>query len=913
MAQTIIELLIVLVAAKIAAEVSERMGIPAVLGEIAAGMLIGPSALGLIHRTEFSMEFLALIGQLGVILLLLQVGMEMDLRELGRVGKASLAVALAGIVLPFAGGWGLLSLQGESTITAIFLGAALTATSVGITARAFGDNRALATVESRVVIGAAVADDVLGLIILTVVARVAEKGSIELGPVLTVTGVALGFLIITTVIGLALAPPLFAFIQRNARAGGTMIALALAFTLLFAEAAEAAKLAPIVGAFVAGLALSRSRQSERIQRDLAPLSHIFVPIFFLEIGARADISAMTKPSVLVIAAVMCVVAIAGKLAAGWFAVGTSSDRLLVGIGMIPRGEVGLIFATIGLQAGVLDADLYAALILVVLVTTVITPPLLKWRIGVVRARSAAERAAAQVRPPGGWLAVVDDELVLRGVPSDAEALHVALTAARLASDATPGQGLLDWTSNTRFDEVVWDPESHEGFAELLRTGTARSWRFLNAVGVLDAVLPEIADAVTRRRTDAGELDPGRIYRWGTLERLAALTRPGSVDRAVRNQYVLVEDHDLLLLAALTIDVADGAEEPGEVSRSLATRVGRTVADQEILAGLVTDAALLRAAATRIGALDEDHVLPLAAHIETSQRARILYLLGIALADLGEVQRSRLDALHDQLQDLLNDPDLADGGMTELVRGRRTVAIDLTGDIHDARRIATAPRSLVLSCPPEELAQRVALLDTGAPARGFLRVSVTPSSTSLNGWSGDLWRVDVATRDQAGLLAQITGALADAGLAVLDASVASWADKAVLDSFVVQSRTTPDAAALETTIRTWLGRALRADPIEDIRLDFDNDGSPWHTLCTLDGSDREGLLHAICTAFAANGVRVEAARVHTDGGRAKDRFALTTRSGAKLDDEDVQGVLESIRVGVTGNPRRTAAALRRLFA
>ena len=898
MGHTLLELLTVLVAAKLAAEVSERIGIPAVLGEIAAGILVGPSVLKLIHGSVESTDFLQLVGEIGVILLLLEVGMEMDLAELGRVGKASLAVGVVGVVIPFAGGWALLGLTGESTTTAIFLGAALTATSVGITARAFGDMKALATVEARVVIGAAVADDVLGLIILTVVARVAEKGSVEFGSVVAVTGMAFGFLLVATIVGLAIAPPVFNFIQRNAKAGGTMVALAFAFTLAFAEAASAANLAPIVGAFVAGLALSRSRQSERIQRELAPLSHIFVPVFFLEIGAQADIGSMIKPSVLGLAATMAVIAIAGKVVAGWAAVGTSSDRLLVGLGMIPRGEVGLIFATIGREAGVLNNDLYAALLLVVLVSTLITPPLLRWRIGTVRARIKASRAAATERPIGGWLGVTDGLVVLRGTPNDEDALHIALQAARLAASARPDAGLLDWFGAVDLSVTTWDDDAHQEFAELLRSGTPRSWRFLQAIGILEATMPEIAQAVARRRSDAGELDPARIYQWSTLERLSMLSRPGSMDREARNQFVLIEDHDLLLVSALAVDVADGAADPGEAARALASRVGRDVLGQEAVRRLVTDSALLRAAAMRPDALQPDQLLPLAAHIEQSQSARLLYLLSIAEGEMSEFQREQLDALHAELQDMLNDPSLAEGSMMNVVENRRRDAMAAADDLWDARRIATAPQALVMACSAQGLVDRVSLLDAGSPSRTFLRVAVSPTEPPTSDVN-DLWRIDVATRDQTALLARVTGALAAIDLEVLDASAASWSDKAVLDSFVVRASSTPDPERLTQAIRTALRSPLSSDPVEGVTAEFDHLGSPWHTLCSMEAPDQPALLHSICTAFAAHGVRVESARVSTDGGIARDRFALSSRAGGKLDDSECDAVLASLTEGVAG--------------
>ena len=250
----LLDILVVLIAAKLAAEIAERVGVPAVVGEIVAGIVVGPSVLGLVE----SNETLSVLGELGVILLLLGVGMEMDLGGLGAVGRASMSVAIVGVVVPMVAGFGVASAFGHSDNQSLFIGAALAATSVGITARVFSDLRALATVEARTVLGAAVADDVLGLVILTVVVRLVSQGSVSVLDVAGILLVAVAFLVLTAALGSRFAPGLFHFLDRHARSAGTLVALALAFTLAFAELADAAQLAPIVGAFVAGLALSGS-------------------------------------------------------------------------------------------------------------------------------------------------------------------------------------------------------------------------------------------------------------------------------------------------------------------------------------------------------------------------------------------------------------------------------------------------------------------------------------------------------------------------------------------------------------------------------------------------------------------------------------------------------------------------------
>ena len=375
-------LLIIIIVARLAAELAERIKIPAVLGEIIAGIIIGPSVLGLIDpiKNLDVANMVLLLGEIGVILLLFQVGLEMDLGEMAKVGKPALLVALIGVLVPFAAGFGVASAFGESGKISLFIGAALTATSVGITARVLGDLRALALRESRIVLGAAVADDVLGLIILTVVVKVVTEGSISVGVVLETIGLAVGFLVITGLLAIYVIPKTFTRIDRVAKSSTTIVAVSFALMLAFSLLANQAKLAFIIGAFMAGLAVGRSQQHERIAEGLNPLGHIFIPVFFASIGINADLDAMFQPSVLALATVLTVVAIIGKLVAG-FGIGRSpGDKLLIGIGMIPRGEVGLIFASIGLSKGILDNELYGALLLMVLVTTLITPPLLRFKL-----------------------------------------------------------------------------------------------------------------------------------------------------------------------------------------------------------------------------------------------------------------------------------------------------------------------------------------------------------------------------------------------------------------------------------------------------------------------------------------------------------------------------------------------------
>jgi Kef-type K+ transport system membrane component KefB len=348
--QIFTSLALVLILAKLAAELCERIRIPAVLGEITAGIIIGPSVLGIVEPSDA----LRVLAEVGVIILLAEVGLEMDLNELRRVGRASMFVAILGVALPMSSGVLAGQAFGESLNASLFLGAALAATSVGITARVFGDLKALASTEARIVLGAAVADDVLGLIILTVVTRVVKQGSIDAMGLISTIGLAIGFLIVAGAIGVVLVPRIFSFIGAKAASPATIGVLAAGITFGFSAAASGAKLAPIIGAFVAGTALARTNHHDRIARDFSILGSIFIPIFFMQIGIDTDVTKFFSTHVLVVAGVLTALAIAGKVLAAAGAWGTNTDKLLIGIGMIPRGEVGLIFATIGVSIGVFN-------------------------------------------------------------------------------------------------------------------------------------------------------------------------------------------------------------------------------------------------------------------------------------------------------------------------------------------------------------------------------------------------------------------------------------------------------------------------------------------------------------------------------------------------------------------------------
>lgn len=894
--EILLHLLIVLVAAKLAAEVSERIGVPPVVGEILAGIVVGPSLLGMVGRDD---EVLRVLGEIGVILLLLDVGLEMDVGELRKVGRASLSVASIGVVVPMLLGYGAMSAMGGTTNTALFVGAALTATSVGITARVFGDLRALATSEARIVLGAAVADDVMGLVVLTVVVRLVTEGSVSVLSVFAIVGVAVGFLLVSGGLGLRLAPPVFRWISRMTRESGTLVALAFAVTLGFAELADQAKLAPIVGAFVAGLALGKTDQAQPIRSGLSSVGYLFIPVFFLEIGIDAEVGAFGRVEVLRDAAILLVVAVVGKLVAAVGARGTAADKLTIGLGMLPRGEVGLIFATIGLKAGVLDDHLYAALLLVVLATTLATPPLLKAR---SRRLLAASRAAARAGDGSAFVdpvpIVVDGE-VRRPGPVDADGvLELALRSAILARRAPASTDLVDWLAGVDDGEGTgWRPHERELVLDVLERGNARSWRFLESTGTLDRALPEIAQALQHRRNDPFQLDADAAYRWRSLEQLRVLD--GS-DPAVEDARRL-EHPDRLLLAALCIDALGGEPDPQAASAALVARLGFSVDDRAAVVDLVGDRNLLWAASRRAGAFTEETVVQLAGHLVDTERARASFVLA-ALQDVGRErwERDRLVQLRDLVLDV-HGRVVVDSTKADLAARRRSRVARLVGDDDRAvARVLSAPTSYLLVVDPEEAAEEIRSLDPLPPKRR-VRVRVVP------GEGEGTWAVTVSGRDRSGFLAAAASTLVAAGYDIARADLATWSDSAAVQRFVVASDRDPVADEIGAQVERWTAAGRQTGPLDDVHLRFDDQASPWHTVCEIDAGERPGLLADVATVLAAAGAVVRAASISSADGRVYDAFELTNRAGTKLGEVGEAEVRRLLASGVEGGRRRRSLA------
>lgn len=403
-APIVLALAIILVLAKVGGDLASRFKQPAVLGELLVGVLLGNLSLlteaitgSPLHYFEMLSTDLHLdmLSRLGVIILLFEVGLESTVGQMMKVGLSALLVATLGVVTPFALGWlvSMWLLPTHSVYVHIFIGATLTATSVGITARVLQDLGKSQLTESRIILGAAVIDDVMGLVILAVVTGII--GAANAGTTLALSDIAItllkavGFLVGSLVVGRWLSPRMF-HIASLLKARMVLLAFGLGFCFLLSWLADFIGLAPIVGAFAAGLILEdvhyqdiKDRDHHTLEELIHPISYFLVPIFFVLMGMRTDLKAFVAPGVLSLAGVLVVVAIGGKLVAGLGALGKGIDRLSIGIGMVPRGEVGLIFASIGAGLSikgekVVDASVFSAVVVMVIVTTMITPPFLKW-------------------------------------------------------------------------------------------------------------------------------------------------------------------------------------------------------------------------------------------------------------------------------------------------------------------------------------------------------------------------------------------------------------------------------------------------------------------------------------------------------------------------------------------------------
>jgi Kef-type K+ transport system membrane component KefB len=428
----LLTLVVIYIASKLGGELSQIMNFPPVLGELIAGVVIGASALHLVVFPESGAtasdsvlisilkfidnlspdaltsifqsqsEVISVLAELGVIILLFEIGLESDIRELQKVGYQATIVACVGVAVPFAAGTvGLMLLFHVAAIPAIFAGAALTATSIGITSKVLSELGQLKSKEGQIIVGAAVIDDILGIIVLAVVASLAKTGEVDVLNVIYLIVSATVFLVGAILLG-KFFNKTFVAIADLLQTRGNLIVPAFIFAFFMAFIGNAIHLEAILGAFAAGLVLDETDKRKELDEQVKPIADIFVPIFFVTVGARVDLSVL-NPVVpenregLIIASFLIVVAIIGKIVTGWAVFGQPGiNRLAIGIGMIPRGEVGLVFAAIGTASGALNKPLQAAIIIMVILTTFLAPPFLRLVFGESTNLEQSVAAAEQV-------------------------------------------------------------------------------------------------------------------------------------------------------------------------------------------------------------------------------------------------------------------------------------------------------------------------------------------------------------------------------------------------------------------------------------------------------------------------------------------------------------------------------------
>ena len=368
------DLFLVLLAAKLGDEVFKRIGQPAIVGEILGGVLIGPAVLGWVEVNEV----LRVFSELGVVFLLFWVGLETRLSEMRAVGRVAVAVGSAGVVLPFLGGLGLGLILGESTETSVFLGAALAATSAGITSATFLELGIARSRAARTVLGAAVVDDILALILLSVAVGMAAEGGVDIGDIALALGVALAFVAFVALGGTRLLSSRPQLLEAPRFADSPLLPAVILCLGLAAFAAEIG-LAALIGAFLAGMIVAETKDHTSIEEEVRPLYWFFPPFFFAFIGIELDLGALFNTETLLLLAVVVVLAAATKLVPAYLAARPlgRNEAAIVGVGMIPRGEVGIVVASIGAAEGVVDAELFAVVVGMSVLTTLIAPFVLR--------------------------------------------------------------------------------------------------------------------------------------------------------------------------------------------------------------------------------------------------------------------------------------------------------------------------------------------------------------------------------------------------------------------------------------------------------------------------------------------------------------------------------------------------------
>ena len=369
----LLSLFVVFLAAQIGAEVAQRVRLPGVVGEIAAGCVVGPSLLGWVQPAEA----LDVLAEIGVVLLLFSVGLETQLAELKRVGRSAVLVGVLGVIVPFVLGALWAHGSGYEWAQSMFVAAAFVATSAGITARVLQELGALQRQESRVILGAAVIDDILAMLLLGVVTSLQSGESLQLGHLALVLGEALGFIVVVALVGTRVARQSSRWLERPINPLSPLtIVLALCLGLAFLSTQFG--LAAIIGAFLAGMVASETTQRHCLEEQTRPLLALMTPFFFVVTGTKIELAQLADWPTLGVLVLITLIAVFSKMLGGFLGALALGRRgaLIVGVGMIPRGEVGVVVASLGLAAGVFPPRIYALIVAMSLLTAMITPPFL---------------------------------------------------------------------------------------------------------------------------------------------------------------------------------------------------------------------------------------------------------------------------------------------------------------------------------------------------------------------------------------------------------------------------------------------------------------------------------------------------------------------------------------------------------
>ncbi len=374
----LLSIFLIFVAAQVGAEVAQRIKLPGVVGEIVAGCVIGPSALGWISAEQIASGTpLDVIAEIGVVLLLFAVGLETRLDDLKKVGRSAFLVGVLGVIVPFVLGSVWAHGNGFPWNKSLFVAAAFVATSAGITARVLQELGALARIESRVILGAAVIDDILAMLLLGVVTSLQAGDGVNLGGLAVVLLQAVGFVAVIGWVGTSVARRTGHWLERPINPLSPLtIALAICLGLAFLSTEFG--LAAIIGAFLAGMIASETKSREQLEHQTQPLLAFLTPFFFVVTGAKVDVGVFASGAALWALLVVTVIAVVSKLIGGFLGALSLGRRgaTIVGVGMVPRGEVGVVIASLGLAGGVFSGQTYAVIVAMSLLTSVITPPVL---------------------------------------------------------------------------------------------------------------------------------------------------------------------------------------------------------------------------------------------------------------------------------------------------------------------------------------------------------------------------------------------------------------------------------------------------------------------------------------------------------------------------------------------------------